>query len=93
LGLRLRRLGLKYQMVAALRDGHHNQIVGSLARVVFGEFEAQPFGLDPNARVGLGVEIGAAAIDLPGDLIFLQQFVGTFEGLFCAILQQPGEGF
>jgi hypothetical protein len=80
-------LRLKNKMVTAFRDTHHHRVICSFARIVLGEFEAQAFGLNADARVGLRVETRAAAEHFGGDLIFLQQFIGMFEGLLRAILQ------
>ncbi len=77
--------------IAAARHFDHERVVASGSAIVTRQSPAQADGLDPDDRIGLGVEVRAAAKRLDGDRVGLELVALARQGHFDDERQKAGQ--
>jgi hypothetical protein len=67
--------------------------LGTLGIVKFPQFQSQAPGLNPHSGIRMWIEIGGAAENFCGDLVFLDRVAGMIECLFAKVSKQLAKGF
>lgn len=84
---------LKHEVVAAFGELDEDGVVCALGGVILGELDAKTAGLNANGGIGVGIEVGAAAVNFGGNLILLEGSVGVKERLLGEVLKEAAERF
>ena len=84
---------LECERIRSLRNFYKDRIVDPIVRIIFGQLDAQPTGLNADRGIALRIESCRATQNLGGDLIFLERDSRVIERMLREITEKSTKGF